>query len=62
LSQQLVSVLKILGIEALLDNWQSKQCLSRDYSNIFDGEMCCLHLKAPDSSLFFQIFLIKEMG
>jgi hypothetical protein len=54
LTQQLISVLKIPGIEALLDNWWTKQCLSRDYGDIFDGNMCRLHLKAPDGGLFFM--------
>jgi hypothetical protein len=54
LSQQLMSVLKIPGIEALLDNWRDKQRTSGEYSDIFDGDMCRKRLEAPDGSLFFS--------
>jgi hypothetical protein len=54
LSHQLISVLKIPGIEVLLDNWRTKQRVSGDYGDIFDGDMCRLHLKAPDGSVFFS--------
>jgi len=46
--------MKILGIEALLDQWRTKPRSSGEYGNIFDGSMCRLKLKAPDSTLFFS--------
>ena len=54
LSQQLVSLLKIPGIEALLDNWRNKQRTSGEYRDIFDGDICRKRLRAPDGSLFFS--------
>ena len=54
LSQQLMSVLKIPGIEALLDNWCNKQCTSGEYRDIFNRDICRKCLRAPDGSLFFS--------
>ena len=53
LLHQIVTILKSLGVEALLDNWHSKPHNSGEYSDIFDSRMCCLKLRALDSSLFF---------
>jgi len=62
LSQQLVSVLKIPGIKALLDNWHTKPRKSREYEDIFDGDMCHVHLKAPNGSKFFSNLHHKRQG
>jgi len=62
LSQQLVSVLKIPSIEALLDNWRTKPRKSGEYEDIFDGDMCRVHLKAPDGSKFFSNLHHERQG
>ena len=62
LSQQLISVLKIPGIEALLDGWRIKPRKSGEYSDIFDGDMCRIHLMAPDGSLFFSNLPHERQG
>jgi hypothetical protein len=62
LSQQLFSVLKIPGIEALLDNWRIKPRRLGEYGDIFDGNMCRLHLKAPDGGLFFTNLPCERNG
>jgi hypothetical protein len=62
LSQQLVSVLKIPGIEALLDNWRTNPHKSGKYSDIFDGDMCHIHLKAPNGSIFFLNHAHERQG
>ena len=62
LLQQLVSVLKIPGIKALLDNWCTKPHKSGEYKDIFDGDMCHVHLKAPNSSTFFSNLHHKRQG
>ena len=49
-----MSILKISGVEALLDEWHTKPCNSGVYSDIFDGRMCRLKLRAPNHSLFFS--------
>jgi hypothetical protein len=54
LSDQILSVLKTPGIEALLDDWRTKPRKSGEYGDIFDGRMCRLKLRAPDGSLFFS--------
>ena len=48
------------GSEALLDSWRIKPRKSAEYGDIFDGDMCRVHLKAPDGTLFFRIFLTKD--
>jgi hypothetical protein len=53
LSQQIVSILKTPGVEALLDEWRTKPRKLGEYGDIFDGAMCRLKLRAPDGSLFF---------
>jgi hypothetical protein len=40
LSEQLRSLLKIPGLEALLDSWRTKHRRPGEYSDIFDGDMC----------------------
>jgi hypothetical protein len=54
LSDQITSLLKIPGIEALLDQWHMKPRSPSEYSNIFDGSMCRLKLRVPDGTLFFS--------
>lgn len=54
LSDQLFSLLKVPGVEALLDEWRQKPRKLGHYSDIFDGKVCRLDLKAPDGSLFFS--------
>ena len=54
LSEQIKSVLKTPGVEALLDEWRTKPRNSGEYTDIFDGRMCRLKLRAPDGSLFFS--------
>ena len=62
LSQQLVSMLKIPGIEALLDGWRTKPRNPREYGDIFDGDMCRVRLKAPDGSIFFSNLPHERQG
>ena len=62
LSQQLVSVLKIPGIEVLLDGWRIKPRNSGEYGDIFDSDMCHVHLKAPDGSTFFSNLRHERQG
>jgi len=54
LSDQIVSILSNPGIEALLNNWCTKPRNPEEYSDIFNGRMCRLKLRAPDGSLFFS--------
>jgi hypothetical protein len=54
LSEQIVSILKNPGVESLLDDWRTKPRKAGEYSDIFDGRMCRLKLRAPDGSLFFS--------
>jgi hypothetical protein len=54
LSDQITSLLKIPGIEAVLDQWCTKPHSPGEYNDIFDGDMCCLKLRAPDRLLFFS--------
>jgi hypothetical protein len=54
LSDQIVSILKTPGVEALLDEWRTKPRKLGEYADIFDGRMCRLKLRAPDGSLFFS--------
>jgi hypothetical protein len=54
LSDQIISTLKIPGVETLLDDWRAKPRIAGEYSDIFDGNMCRLKLRAPDGSLFFS--------
>lgn len=54
LSEQIKSMLKIPGLEAVLDNWRSKPRSVGTYTDIFDGEMCRKKLKDSDGNLFFS--------
>jgi len=54
LSSQIRSILKIPGLEALLDQWHQKPRQSGVYTDIFDGEICRNHLKDPAGKLFFS--------
>ena len=62
LSQQLISVLKIPGVEALLDSWRTKARKSGEYGDIFDGNMCRERLKAPDGTIFFSNLPHEKQG
>ena len=62
LLNQLESLLKVPGVEALLDEWRQKPRQSGHYTDIFDGKVCRLDLKAPDGCLFFRIFHIRKMA
>jgi len=62
LSHQIMSVLKIPGIEALLDGWRIKPRNSGEYGDIFDGDMCRVHLKAPDGTTFFSNLPHERQG
>ena len=54
LSEQIESILKIPGVEAILDTWRSKPRSIGTYTDIFDGDMCRKKLKGPDGKLFFS--------
>jgi len=54
LSAQIESLLKVPSIEVLLDDWCKKPQKLGEYGDIFDGDVCCLKLRAPDGSLFFS--------
>jgi len=54
LSDQITSVLKVPGVEAILDEWRTKPRALGVYTDIFDGNVCRLGLKAPDGKLFFS--------
>ena len=62
LSEQIVSILKTPGVEALLDEWHTKPRNSGEYGDIFDGRMCHLKLRALDNSLFFSNHPHKSHG
>ena len=62
LSEQIVSILKTPGVEALLDEWRNKPRKSGEYGDIFDGRMCRLKLRAPDGSLFFSNRPYESLG
>ncbi|KIK78620.1 hypothetical protein PAXRUDRAFT_36599 [Paxillus rubicundulus Ve08.2h10] len=51
---QIRSILKFPCLEALLDQWQQKPRVPGEYTDIFDGVVCCTQLKAPDGKLFFS--------
>ena len=53
LSEQIASILRILGVEALLDEWRKKPRKTGEYTDIFDGNICRSRLRDPDGSLFF---------
>lgn len=62
LSTQLRSVLKIPGLEAILDQWRTKDRMEGVYTDIFDGDICRRHLKAPDGRLFFSNLSHEKNG
>lgn len=62
LSDQLKSLLKIPGLESLLDNWCLKTRAPDQYSDIFDGAICKTKLKAPDGSIFFSNLPHEKSG
>jgi hypothetical protein len=54
LSEQIESLLRVPGVEALLDEWRFKPRIEGEYGDIFDGAICRSTLKAPDGSIFFS--------
>jgi hypothetical protein len=54
LSDQIASILRVPGVEALLDAWRKKPRKTGEYIDIFDGNICRNRLRAPDGSLFFS--------
>jgi hypothetical protein len=54
LSDQIRSILRVPGIEALLDEWRKKPRTPGKYADIFDGRMCRDKLKGADSKPFFS--------
>jgi hypothetical protein len=54
LSEQIASILRVPGVEALLDEWRKKPRKTGEYIDIFDGSICRTKLQAPDGSLFFS--------
>ena len=62
LSEQIATVLKVPGVEALLDEWRKKPRSRGEYTDIFDGNVCRLGLKAPDGNLFFSNLPNKNNG
>ncbi len=54
LTDQIAAILKVPGVESLLDDWQIKPRNPGEYGDIFDGRMCREKLKAPDGTLFFS--------
>src|SRR5229473_586390 len=54
LMDQIAAILKVPGMESLLDDWRIKPRNPGEYGNIFDGRMCWEKLKAPDGTLFFS--------
>lgn len=54
ISEQIKSLLRIPGLEALLDSWRLKSRTPGEYIDIFDGDMCRTQLKDPDGAPFFS--------
>ncbi|KAG1844856.1 hypothetical protein DFJ58DRAFT_843947 [Suillus subalutaceus] len=62
LSKQIKSLLKIPGLEAVLDGWHSKPRTIGKYTDIFDGDTCRTKLKGPDGKLFFSNLPHEQHG
>ncbi|KAG2066579.1 hypothetical protein BDR04DRAFT_1121104 [Suillus decipiens] len=62
LSDQIKSLLKVPGLESLLDGWRSKPRAPNQYTDIFDGGVCKTKLKAPDGKLFFSNLPHEKAG
>ena len=62
LSTQIESLLKVPGIEALLDEWRKRPMNIGKYGNIFDGEVCRVKLRAPNGTPFFSNLPHKKNG
>ena len=62
LSDQIAALLKIPSVEALLDQWCMKPQSPSKYSDIFNGGICCLKLRAPNGTLFFSNLPHKKNG
>ncbi|KAG1838222.1 hypothetical protein F4604DRAFT_1941651 [Suillus subluteus] len=62
LSEQIKSLLKIPGLEAVLDGWRSKPRTIGKYTDIFDGDTCRTKLKGPDGKLFFSNLPHEQHG
>ncbi len=53
LSAQIESLLKVPGVEVLLNDWHKKPQKLGKYGDIFDGDVCHIKLRAPNGTLFF---------
>jgi len=62
LSVQIRSILTIPGVEHTLDEWRLKPRSPGHYTDIFDGDMCRLKLKAPNGGLFFSNGPLERQG
>ena len=62
LSEQIKSILKVPGIEALLDKWHLKDQTLGKYTDIFDGKICHTILKGSNGKLFFSNLLSEKHG
>ncbi|KAG1722930.1 uncharacterized protein EDB91DRAFT_1255845 [Suillus paluster] len=62
LSDQIKSLLKVPGLESILDGWCSKPRSPNQYIDIFDGSVCKTKLKAPDGKLFFSNLPHEKAG
>jgi hypothetical protein len=62
LSEQLKSILKVPGVEAVLDQWRTKPRSPGKYTDIFDGDMCRTKLKDPSGKLFFSNLPDEKTG
>jgi len=40
LSKQIASILRVLGVKVLLDEWHKKLCKTGEYTDIFDSNIC----------------------
>ncbi|KAG1796123.1 hypothetical protein EV424DRAFT_1353275 [Suillus variegatus] len=54
ISEQIKSLLRIPGLEALLDSWRLKSRTPGEYIDIFDGDICWTQLKDPNGTPFFS--------
>ncbi|KIK81370.1 hypothetical protein PAXRUDRAFT_35886 [Paxillus rubicundulus Ve08.2h10] len=54
LSKQIKHLLKIPGLEAVLDEWQTKVQKQGEYIDIFDRDICCTKLIGPNGKIFFS--------
>ena len=62
LSEQIKSILRVPGIEVLLDEWRLKDRSPGKYIDIFDGKICCTALKGPNGKFFFSNLPSEKHG